>query len=110
MASWEEKAAKKRQALRDSIPYEWMIPADLLPADHVDDVTDFPETSGWFTSEELAITNSNAVDLLSKLMSGELKAETVTRAFCKRASAAHQLVSPRWPKIAESPRPDNETK
>jgi amidase len=92
MSSWEELAANKRQALRDSIPSEWIIPAELLPADSVNDVTGFPETSGWFTPEELAITNSSALDLLPKLASGDLKSETVTRAFCKRASAAHQLV------------------
>lgn len=92
MADWEQRAAKKRQALRDSIPSEWIIPAELLPAESVDDVTKFPETSGWFAPEELAITNSSVVDLLPKLASGELKSETVTRAFCKRAAAAHQLV------------------
>ncbi|KAI0128985.1 amidase [Xylariales sp. AK1849] len=93
MANWEGLAAAKRQALRDSIPAEWRIPADLLPPDTVDDVTSFPETSGWFTSEELAITNSNVLDLLPKLASGNLKSETVTRAFCKRAAAAHQLTN-----------------
>jgi amidase len=93
MADWEQKAAKKRQALSDSIPSEWIIPAELLPDESVEDVTKFPETSGWFTSEELAITNSNVLDLLPKLASGELKSETVTRAFCKRAAAAHQLVN-----------------
>ncbi|KAI1854642.1 hypothetical protein JX266_000760 [Neoarthrinium moseri] len=93
MANWEEIAAKKRQTLKDSIPPEWVIPEDLLPADSVDDVTGFPEASGWFTPEELAITNSNALELLPKLASGELKSETVTRAFCKRAAAAHQLTN-----------------
>jgi amidase len=92
MVSWEELAAEKRQALRDSIHPEWIIPADLLPAETVDDVMGFPEQSGWFTPEELAITNASALELLPKLASGELKSETVTRAFCKRAAAAHQLV------------------
>lgn len=80
--------------MKDSIPPEWIIPAELLPADTLYDVTSFPEASGWFTPEELSITNSDAIDLLPKLASGELKSETVTRAFCKRASAAHQLVPP----------------
>ncbi|KAF3016466.1 hypothetical protein E8E14_008665 [Neopestalotiopsis sp. 37M] len=93
MADWEQKAAKKRQALSDSIPSEWIIPAELLPDESIEDVTKFPETSGWFTFEELAITNSNVLDLLPKLASGELKSETVTRAFCKRAAAAHQLTN-----------------
>lgn len=108
MASWEELAAKKRQALRDSIPPEWIIPADVLPADSEDDVMGFPEKSGWFTPEELAITNATAQELLPKLASGELKSETVTRAFSKRAAAAHQLVrttTPPLPPSAPLPRP-----
>lgn len=93
MSSWETLAAQKREALRNSIPAEWVIPQNLLPPDDQDDVTGFPEASGWFTPEELAITNSDALDLLPKLASGELKSETVTRAFSKRAAAAHQLVT-----------------
>ena len=91
--SWEQVAARKRKAVLDSIPTEWIIPDHLLPPETQDDVTMFPKTSGWFTAEELAITDSEALELLPKLASGELKSETVTRAFCKRAAAAHQLVS-----------------
>lgn len=90
--SWEEIAAKKRQALLDSIPAEWRIPADLVTPDTQDDVTGWPEASGWFTPQELAITNATAADLLPQLASGQLKSLDVTRAFCKRACAAHQLV------------------
>ncbi|KAI1376757.1 amidase [Hypoxylon crocopeplum] len=88
---WEDLAAKKRQQLESSIPDEWRIPSHLLPPADQDDVTGFPESSGWFTPEELAITEQTALELLPKLASGELKSEAVTRAFCKRAVAAHQL-------------------
>ncbi|KAK8103711.1 Acetamidase [Apiospora kogelbergensis] len=91
--SWEQVAARKRKAVLDSIPAEWIIPDSLLPPETQDDVMTFPETSGWFTAEELAITNSEVLELLPKLASGELKSETVTRAFCKRAAAAHQLTN-----------------
>ncbi|KAI2630838.1 amidase [Hypoxylon sp. NC1633] len=91
--NWEELAAKKRQQLESSLPEEWRIPSHLLPPADQDDVTGFPESSGWFTAEELAITNQTAAELLPKLASGELKSETVTRAFCKRAVAAHQLTN-----------------
>ncbi|KAI0006904.1 amidase [Xylariaceae sp. FL0662B] len=90
---WEALAAKKRQDLYNSIPEEWRIPSHLLPPDSQEGVMDFPEASGWFTAEELAITNSTASELLPKLASGELKSETVTLAFCKRAAAAHQLTN-----------------
>ncbi|KAI1154547.1 amidase [Nemania diffusa] len=91
--TWEAVAAKKRQDLLNSIPEEWRIPSHLIPPESQDDVTGFPESSGWFTQEELDITNSTAIELLPKLASGDLKSETVTRAFCKRAAAAHQLLN-----------------
>ncbi|KXJ94830.1 acetamidase [Microdochium bolleyi] len=92
-ASWETIAAKKRQALADSIPQEWRIPADVMPPESQDDVTGFPEASGWFTPEELAITSATVAELLPKLAAGQLSSEAVTRAFCKRAAAAHQLTN-----------------
>lgn len=91
-SSWEQIGARKRQELLASIPEEWRIPTHLLPAETEDDVTSWPETCGWFTPEELAITNSSASELVPQLVSGQLSSETVTRAFCKRAAAAHQLV------------------
>ncbi|KAL7794305.1 amidase signature domain-containing protein [Trichoderma ceciliae] len=92
-SSWEELGAKKRSDLLASIPKEWRIPENLLPLESQDDVTGWPETSGWFTKVELDITNLTACELVSKLSSGALKSEDVTRAFCKRASAAHQLTN-----------------
>ncbi|KAI1422819.1 amidase [Xylaria sp. FL1777] len=91
--TWEALAAKKRQDLANSIPEEWRIPSHLFPPESQADVTGFPKTSGWFTQEELEITNSTALELLPRLASGDLKSETVTKAFCKRAAAAHQLVN-----------------
>jgi amidase len=90
---WEEIAEKKRAALLASIPKEWIIPGNIKPPDDQVDVTTFPKDSGWFTNRELEITNSDVTQLIEKLASGEWSSEDVTKAFCKRASAAHQLVS-----------------
>ncbi|CAG9943934.1 unnamed protein product [Clonostachys rosea f. rosea IK726] len=90
---WEEVGAKKRASLEASLPKEWRVPSDLLPHESQTDVTNWAETSGWFTPEELSITNSTAAELLPKLASGELKSLDVTKAFCKRAVAAHQLTN-----------------
>lgn len=90
--SWKDIAAKKRAELLDSIPEQWRIPADILPPESQLDVTTFPEKSGWFTAEELEYTNSSATVLLKRLRSGKYSSEQVTKAFCKRAAAAHQLV------------------
>ncbi|ROW14069.1 hypothetical protein VPNG_04082 [Cytospora leucostoma] len=91
--TWEEIGARKRASLLASIPKEWLIPSELLPPASQDDVTTWPESSGWFTPDELAITNLTASELVPKLASGALRSVDVTRAFCKRAAAAHQLLN-----------------
>jgi len=95
--SWEQVAARKRKAVLDSIPAEWIIPNSLMPPEDQDDITTFPDTSGWFTPEELAITNSEVLELLPKLASGELKSETVTCAFCNFAFSSYQFVITHFP-------------
>lgn len=92
--TWQEIAAGKRAALLASIPKEWIVPQDLLPPVSQDNVLSWPEQSGWFSPEELAITSLTATELVPKLASGALKSLDVTKAFCKRAAAAHQLVIP----------------
>lgn len=90
--TWQDVAAAKVVALMKSIPAEWVIPEDVMPSPKQLDVTTFPETSGWFTAEELEITSSTSSEILSKLKDKAWSARAVTAAFCKRASAAHQLV------------------
>lgn len=91
--NWEVIRAAKQDALLASIPPEWRIPAGILPPESQADVTTFPEQSGWFTPAELEITNAIAPQILEKLAAGIWSAEAVTRAFCKRAAAAHQLTN-----------------
>ena len=89
---WQAISTAKQKALLPSIPPEWLIHADILPPDSQPDVSAWPETSGWFTKAELEITSSPAAVILEKTASGSWTAESVARAFCKRAAAAHQLV------------------
>jgi amidase len=91
-AEWEQIAAKKREALMQSIPSEWIIPDAIKPPDDQFNVMDFPRTSGWFSDRELEITGRDAVYILEMLRGREWTSEDVTRAFCKTAAAAHQLV------------------
>jgi amidase len=95
--TWETIAAQKRQALRASIPEEWLIPSDILPPDSQLDVTNFLKQSGWFTKRELEITSTPAPQLLVNIATGSWTSEEVTRAFCKAAAAAHQLVQILFP-------------
>lgn len=85
---WKETAADKKERIDKSIPDEWRIKSK----DVGDSVMDYPAKSDILSKEELAITDSTAVDLVDKMAKGELKSADVTRAFCKRAALAHQLV------------------
>jgi amidase len=89
---WSEISKAKREAIENSFPSEWRVPSDLLPDDSELSVLDWPETSGWFTTEELSITSLPLQELLEKLAAGKLSSVKVTKAYCKRAVAAHQLV------------------
>ncbi|KAJ4267671.1 hypothetical protein NW762_003785 [Fusarium torreyae] len=91
--SWKDISVKKIEALNSSIPEQWRIPETLLPPKDQADVTTWPQTSGWFTEDELAITSLTAAELLERLTSGKLKSEDATKAFCKRAAAAHRLTN-----------------
>ncbi len=91
--NWEKIAEAKRVALAQSISTEYRIPKDLLPPDSQLDVTPWPQQSGWFTEKELEITGSNASGILQKIASKAWTSADVTKAFCKRAAAAHQLTN-----------------
>ena len=90
---WKEIAAKAQDILYNSIPSEWRIPKDKLPPPEQKDVTNFPAKCGLLTDAELTITDSYATEIVKKIAAGEWKAEDVTRAFCKRAAVAQQVVS-----------------
>jgi amidase len=89
---WEEIAGRKRAALAEQITPEFRIPTLLVPPSDQLDVTTFPKESGWFSAKELQITDSTATRILQKVASKAWSSEDVTRAFCKRAAAAQQLV------------------
>ncbi|KAL4962410.1 amidase signature domain-containing protein [Aspergillus stella-maris] len=91
--SWEAISEKKRQALKNSIPAEWVIPKDIFPPEDQLDVTSFPKESGFFTDRELEITSTPAQTILSHISSGSWTAEEVAKAFCKTAAVAQQLTN-----------------
>jgi amidase len=87
--SWQKSAEDKKARISSSIPSAWLI---TVPFDSPDSVMGLEKSCGFMTEEELIITGSSAVDLVKKMAAGELRSETVTTAFCKRAALAHQLV------------------
>jgi amidase len=90
--NWQDIAAAKQASLLSSIPAEWLIPKELMPAEDVLDVTTFPKSSGLFTLEELQIIAAGVVEIIEQISHKKWSAQEVTRAFCKAAAVAHQLV------------------
>ena len=88
-SSWQDAAAKKRDAISALIPVEWRSESTPSVQEQVD-VTDFIKQ--YLSEEELAITESDAEQIVGKTTSGAWSAEKVARAFCHRAALAHQLV------------------
>jgi amidase len=87
--AWQEIAKEKREAILAAIPKEWRI-SGLPSVDDQPDVTTYVEQ--YLSKEELEITACSADQIAQKCGSGEWTAETVIRAFCHRASLAHQLL------------------
>ncbi|KAF9229322.1 general amidase [Gyrodon lividus] len=90
MPSWFDLAADKKQRQQKAIPRDWLV---KTPPETTLDVTDFPETCGIMTTQEIEITNTDVSVLLRKLANAEWSAVAVTTAFYKRAIIAQQLVN-----------------
>lgn len=91
--TWQSIAARKQAERSSKIPSEWVIPDSELPPLDQDFVQDFPSKSGFFTDRELQITESTATEAVSRIASGEWSALEVTKAVCKRAAVAQQLIN-----------------
>ena len=89
--SWQEKADAKRESLHGLIPESWRLKDPIPSSEKQRDVTGkflWP----YLSNREIEITESNAVDIVSHTTTGGWTAEEVTKAFCHRASLAHQIV------------------
>ncbi|CAG8272621.1 unnamed protein product [Penicillium salamii] len=90
---WESQAQKGRDILTNSIPKQWLVPADRLPPASQKSVVEFPRESGLLSTRELQITDMTATVLVAEMGKGALTAEDVVTAFLKRAVIGHQLLN-----------------
>ncbi|KAJ5580029.1 uncharacterized protein N7459_006014 [Penicillium hispanicum] len=90
---WQHQAQKGRDILHNSVPKQWLLPADQLPPAAQKNVLDFPRQSGLLSERELTITDMSATQLVSEMGTGKLSAEEVVVAFLKRAVLGHQLLN-----------------
>ncbi|KJX92655.1 fatty-acid amide hydrolase like protein [Zymoseptoria brevis] len=91
---WQLLATRKKGERRAKIPKEWRIPRSLVKKwEEAESVIEFPATSGFFTKRELNITGATASEVVKNVAAGKWSAVEVTRAVCKRAAVAQQLVN-----------------
>ncbi|KAH6662925.1 amidase signature domain-containing protein [Plectosphaerella plurivora] len=91
--NWEKNVALKRQHRASLIPLHWQVRD--INKDELYRPLETLHSSGVLTHEELALTDltHDATSTLSRIASGELTAETVVTAYCKRAAAADSLTN-----------------
>ncbi|KAL2865945.1 amidase signature domain-containing protein [Aspergillus lucknowensis] len=89
--AWKAKATAKREALSSLIPPEWRLPTPVPPPSELPNVT--REIRRYLSPQEISITESSAVEIVTKTSTGQWKCEAVTRAFCHRAALAHQMIN-----------------
>ncbi len=88
---WQTRAKAKREAIDSSIPEKWRLKSPIPSPEQRRDVTgDF--IWQYLSKQEIEITETDAVGIVSKTTTGEWKATDVAEAFCHRAALAHQLV------------------
>lgn len=87
---WESKIRHKRAALSSAIASQWAI--DSIPTvEQRANVVDWPRLV--LSENDVVITESPPLAILANVHAGVWSAEDVTRAFCRRAALAHQLVN-----------------
>lgn len=94
MASRDYKdiAADAQKRRTDALPSSYLLPNDVLESPRPRNVTSVPIDTGHYTREEIEIIHSQAEDILLKIRERIWTSLEVTTAFCKAATAAHQLV------------------
>lgn len=88
---YKEIAAIALKRREDALPKDLLLPTESL-SNLPRNLTTVPRSSKHFTAEELDITESNAEDILLKIKEKSWTSLQVTKAFCKAAAVAQQLV------------------
>lgn len=89
--TWRDQGEAKRQSILKLIPSKWQLKDPVLPATELRDVTG-DHIRQFLTAREIEITETDAVDIVSRTTTGVWSSLEVTEAFCHRAALAHQLV------------------
>ncbi|GAW20091.1 hypothetical protein ANO14919_095870 [Xylariales sp. No.14919] len=90
-ASWQARAAAKREDTLNKIYPKWRLsPIDLARAKEQRNLTG-SFIQQFLQAEEISIISRDSIDIVEAIKKGELTAVQVTSAFCKAAAIAHQI-------------------
>ncbi|THV67121.1 amidase [Aureobasidium pullulans] len=84
-------STQKRDSVLALIPEEWRIPAPPSVDEQRDVTGKFIQQ--YLNTQEIEITETDAVGIVEKTSNGTWTAVEVTKAFCHRSAIAHQLVN-----------------
>lgn len=87
---WQELGKAKLKSIKESIPEPWRL--ESLPSNEQQRDVTGGFVRQYLSREEIEITEAIATTIVERTSTGQWTAEAVTRAFCHRASLAHQLV------------------
>ncbi|CAD0027269.1 unnamed protein product [Aureobasidium pullulans] len=87
---WRQIATQKRDSVLALIPEEWRIPAPPSVDEQRDVTGKFIQQ--YLNTQEIEITETDAVGIVEKTSNGTWTAVAVTKAFCHRSAIAHQLI------------------
>ena len=93
MSSWQKTASRKRDSISHKIPKDWILSDEVVEKAKQNRVLTGSFIEDLLDSQTLQITSLNSVNLVDAIGNGSFTAVQVTRAFCKRAAFAHQIVS-----------------
>ncbi|KAI4107339.1 MAG: hypothetical protein L6R37_001700 [Teloschistes peruensis] len=88
---WQRLGKAKLKAINQSIPEAWLISSLPSNEDQRDVTGDYIRK--YLSKDEIKITEALAPTIVEKTSTGQWTAEEVARAFCHRASIAHQLTN-----------------
>lgn len=87
---WQTLAKAKLDSINESIPADWRLPSLPRNEERRDVTGDYVRQ--FLSKEEIEVTEAIAPAIVESTSTGHWTAEIVARAFCHRASLAHQLV------------------
>ncbi|KAL9004650.1 MAG: hypothetical protein Q9188_002541 [Gyalolechia gomerana] len=88
---WQTLGKAKLESINESLPKTWRV--ESLPTNEEQQDVTGNYIRQYLSKDEIEITEASATTIVERTSSGQWTVEAVTKAFCHRASLAHQLTN-----------------